>query len=207
MENKLMPVVEESENIPVVNEEEGNLKVDIVDNPLDDSSVPEQLIEVVEKEIIPQEDIFKDVKPVVKKPKRTRKMNPQALESLAKARAKANETRKRNKELRMKGEMPTPTQKKKIEEEIEIEKKRPVVNNITHKTENITNTITHDDIEAIVQKSTKKTLEEYDLTRKARKDKKKKDNEEATQKQQVRNTILKAQGYKYGQDNFYGGCF
>ena len=87
MENKLMPVVEESENIPVVNEEEGNLKVDIVDNPLDDSSVPEQLVEVVEKEIIPQEDIFKDVKPVVKKPKRTRKMNPQALESLAKARA------------------------------------------------------------------------------------------------------------------------
>ena len=47
MENKLMPVVEESENIPVVNEEEGNLKVDIVDNPLDDSSVPEQFVEEI----------------------------------------------------------------------------------------------------------------------------------------------------------------
>ena len=45
------------------------------------------------------------------------------------------------------------------------------------------------------------------MTRKVRKEKKKKDKEEATQKQQVRDTILKAQGLKYGQDNFYGGCF
>ena len=206
-----MPKVEKQKDIEDIDENK-SLSVDIQDEPINepDESIeePDEIIKVEEKPIIPQEEIFKDAPPpVVKKPKRTRKMNPAALESLAKARAKANETRKKNKELRMKGEMPTPTQKKKIEEEIEIEKKRPVVNNITHKTENITNTITHDDIEAIVQKSTKKTLEEYDLTRKARKDKKKKDNEEATQKQQVRDTILKAQGLKYGNDGFYAGCF
>ena len=212
MENEFMPKVEEPKDIEDIDENK-SLSVDIsseaaVNEPEESIVEPNDIIEVEEKPIIPQEDIFKDAPPpVVKKPKRTRKMNPQALESLAKARAKANETRKKNKELRMKGEMPTPTQKKKIEEEIEVEKKRPVVNNITHKTENITNTITHDDIEAIVQKSTKKTLEEYDLTRKARKEKKKKDTQEETQKQQVRDTILKAQGYKYGADGFYSGCF
>ena len=45
------------------------------------------------------------------------------------------------------------------------------------------------------------------MVRKARKEKKKKDTAEATQKQQVRDTILKAQGLKYGNDGFYGGCF
>ena len=106
MENKLMPVVEKAEEIPALNDEVGNLKVDIQDDiddtPLETSdSEATEMVEVVEKEIIPPEDIFKDVKPVIKKPKRTRKMNPQALENLAKARAKANETRKRNKEARM----------------------------------------------------------------------------------------------------------
>ena len=134
-------------------------------------------------------------------------MTPEALEKLAKARAKGNETRKRNKELRMKGDMPTPTQKKVIEKEIQEAKKRPVVNNIVHKTENITNSITHEDIQKIVQESTKKTLEDYDMTRKARKEKKKKDTEVETQKKQVRDTIMKASGFKYGNDGFYSGCF
>ena len=214
MENKLMPMVEDP--LPEIPETVGpdpdlqvapetvTLSADVEDDPVD---IPDELVEVVEKDLIPTEDIFKEVIPVIKKPKRTRKMTPEALEKLAKARAKGNETRKKNKELRMKGDMPTPTQKKVIEKEIQEEKKRPVVNHITHETKNITNTITHNDIQKIVQESTKKTLEEYDMVRKARKEKKKKDNLEATQKQQVRDTILKAQGLKYGNDGFYAGCF
>jgi hypothetical protein len=214
MENKLMPMVEDAiKDTPLsvlseINHGDTKLEVEINDEtpPHSDEEAVE-MVEVVEKELIPTEEIFKDITPVIKKPKRTRKMTPEALEKLALARAKGNETRKRNKELRMKGDMPTPTQKKVIEKEIQEEKKRPVVNNIVHKTENITNTITHEDIQKIVQESTKKTLEDYDMTRKARKEKKKKDTEEATQKQQVRDTIMKAQGFKYGNDGFYGGCF
>jgi hypothetical protein len=214
MENNLMPQVNDAPKEEVIADRPGasegsNLKIEIQENTEDTVEHPdsEEMVEVEVKPKIPLEDIFKDVKPVVKKPKRRRQMNAKALESLALAREKANATRQRNKEARIKGEMLTPTEQKEKEKEIAEEKKRPVVNNITHKTENITNTITHEDIEAIVQKSTKKTLEEYDLTRKARKEKKKKDNEEETQKQQVRDTILKAQGLKYGNDGFYGGCF
>ena len=218
MENKLMPMVEEPVKDTVLSQiNQGDTKLDVEINDdcetpfetSDDESAPdaEDMVEVVEKQLIPTQEIFKDVTPVIKKAKRTRKMTPEALQKLALARAKANETRKRNKELRMKGEMPTPTQKKVMEKEIQEEKKRPVVNNITHKTENITNTITHEDIQKIVQESTKKTLEDYDMTRKVRKEKKKKDNEEANQKKQVRDTIMKAQGLKYGNDGFYSGCF
>ena len=215
MENNLMPQVNDAPKEEVIaddNSEGSNLKIEIQENPKDTEDtvdVPEsdEMVEVEVKPKIPLEDIFKDVKPVVKKPRRKRQMNAKALESLALAREKANATRQRNKEARIKGEMLTPTEQKEKEKEIAEEKKRPVVNNITHKTENITNTITHEDIEAIVQKSTKKTLEEYDLTRKARKEKKKKDTEESTQKQQVRDTILKAQGLKYGNEGYYSGCF
>ena len=214
MENKLMPMVEDAiKDTPLsvlseINHGDTKLEVEINDDtppPSDDED--SEMLEVVEKELIPTEEIFKDITPVIKKPKRTRKMTPEALEKLAKARAKGNETRKRNKELRMKGDMPTPTQKKVIEKEIQEAKKRPVVNNIVHKTENITNTITHEDIQKIVQESTKKTLEDYDMTRKARKEKKKKDTEVETQKKQVRDTIMKASGFKYGNDGFYSGCF
>ena len=212
MENNLMPQVNDAPKEEVIaddNSEGSNLKIEIQENTEDTVDVPdsEEMVEVEVKPKIPLEDIFKDVKPVVKKPRRKRQMNAKALESLALAREKANATRQRNKEARIKGEMLTPTEQKEKEKEIAEEKKRPVVNNITHKTENITNTITHEDIEAIVQKSTKKTLEEYDLTRKARKEKKKKDTEESTQKQQVRDTILKAQGLKYGNEGYYSGCF
>ena len=219
MNNEFMPQI--IDPLSEIEEEEKSLSVNIQDEPIDESPEPideptepiddsVNIVEVEKPPLIPQQDIFKDAPPpIIKKPKRTRKMNPAALESLAKARAKANETRKKNKEARLKGEMPTPTQKKKIEEEIEVEKKRPVVNNIVHKTENITNNITHDDIQKIVQESTKKTLEDYDLVRKARKEKKKKDNEVATQKQKVRDTIIQAQGLKYGNDGFFAsaGCF
>ena len=217
MENKLMPMVEDpvlevqetvgpdpDPNLQVVPDSEANVTLS---PPSEEEEEEEEMVEVVEKELIPTQEIFKDIIPVIKKPKRTRKMTPEALEKLALARAKGNETRKRNKELRMKGDMPTPTQKKVIEKEIQEEKKRPVVNNIVHETKNITNTITHEDIQKIVQESTKKTLEDYDMTRKARKEKKKKDTEVETQKKQVRDTIMKAQGFKYGNDGFYSGCF
>ena len=81
----------------------------------------EAITGIKEKEYIVPDDVFKKAEefekiveplpvPVIKKTKRTRKMTPEALEKLAKAREKANETRRRNKELRMKGKLKTPTQ-------------------------------------------------------------------------------------------------
>jgi ABC-type methionine transport system ATPase subunit len=129
------------------------------------------------------------------------------LEKLALSRAKGNETRRKNKEARLKGEMPTPTQKKKIVKEQEEEKKRPVVNNIVHETKNITNNITHEDIEKIVNQSTKKTLEEYETVRKQRKAAKQIVKHKEIEQEKVKKTILAAQGYAYGQPNFYANCF
>ena len=122
MENKLMPMVEDAiKDTPLnvlseINHGDTKLEVEITDdtpsNSDEECTAPEGVVDVVEKELIPPQEIFKDIIPVIKKPKRTRKMTPEALEKLALARAKGNETRKRNKELRMKGDMPTPTQKK-----------------------------------------------------------------------------------------------
>lgn len=207
MENEFMPKVDDPKCDEIeIDNNETNINLEIQENEIDEPVESEEIIEVEEKQLIPQENIFKDVPPpVIKKPRRTRKMTPAALESLAKAREKAKITRSKNKEARSKGEMIYPTEKKKIEKEVAEEKKRPVVNNIVHETKNITNNITHEDIEAIVQKSTQKTLEEYDNVRKARKIKKKKDNEVENQKTLVKNTILKAQGMT--NTNFYSGCF
>ena len=207
MENEFMPKVDDPKCDEIeIDNNETNINLEIQENEIDEPVESEEIIEVEEKQLIPQENIFKDVPPpVIKKPRRTRKMTPAALESLAKAREKAKVTRAKNKALRSKGEMIYPTEKKKIEKEVAEEKKRPVVNNIVHETKNITNNITHEDIEAIVQKSTQKTLEEYDNVRKARKIKKKKDNEIQSQKEQVKNTILKAQGIP--NTNLYAGCF
>ena len=91
--------------------------------------------------------------------------------------------------------------------EQEEEKKRPVVNNIVHETKNITNNITNEDIQKIVEQSTKKTLEDYDTVRKQRKAEKKVVKQKEIQQQQVKKKILAAQGFKYGDENFYGGCF
>lgn len=168
----------------------------------------EALPEPIKKEPIPTEDIFKDASPpIIAKPKKKRTMTPAMLEKLALSRAKGNETRRKNKEARLKGEMPTPTQKKAVEKEIQEEKKRPVVNNIVHETKNITNNITHEDIEKIVNQSTKKTLEEYDTVRKQRKAAKQIVKHKEIEQAKVKKTILAAQGYKFGDENFYSGCF
>ena len=205
MNNLLPEVVDEIEPI-----ETPDIDLDNGDNKdeEEDTEGAEQLPEPIKKEPIPTEDIFKDAPaPIIAKPKKKRTMTPLMLEKLALSRAKGNETRKRNKEARLKGEMPTPTQKKKIVQEQEEEKKRPVVNNIVHETKNITNNITHEDIQKIVQESTKKTLEEYDTVRKQRKAQKQIVKHKEIEKEKVKKTILAAQGYAYGQPNFYANCF
>lgn len=205
MNNLLPEVVDEIEPI-----ETPDIDLDNGDNKdeEEDTEGAEQLPEPIKKERIPTQDIFKDAPaPIIAKPKKKRTMTPLMLEKLALSRAKGNETRKRNKEARLKGEMPTPTQKKKIVQEQEEEKKRPVVNNIVHETKNITNNITHEDIQKIVQESTKKTLEEYDTVRKQRKAQKQIVKHKEIEQEKVKKTILAAQGYAYGQPNFYANCF
>lgn len=203
MNNLLPEVVDEVEPV-----ETPDIDLDNGDNNEEEEEPIEQLPEPIKKEPIPTEDIFKDAPaPVIAKPKKKRTMTPLMLEKLALSRAKGNETRRKNKEARLKGEMPTPTEKKKIIKEQEEEKKRPVVNNIVHETKNITNNITNEDIQKIVEQSTKKTLEDYDTVRKQRKAEKKVVKQKEIQQQEVKKKILAAQGFKYGDENFYGGCF
>jgi len=172
---------------------------------------------IKEKEYIVPEDVFKKAEefekiveplpvPVIKKPKRTRKMTPEALEKLAKAREKANETRRRNKELRMKGQLKTPTQIKEDKKKEIIEQKRPVVNNIVHETKNITNNITEEDIARISTEATRKTLLEYEIIRKERKEAKKKKKEEEQYKLEITNKINTALG-RPAQNNFVNHYF
>ena len=203
MNNLLPEVVDEVDPV-----ETPDIDLDNGDNNEEEEEPIEQLPEPIKKEPIPTEDIFKDAPaPVIAKPKKKRTMSPAMLEKLALSRAKGNETRRKNKEARLKGEMPTPTQKKKIVKEQEEEKKRPVVNNIVHETKNITNNITHEDIEKIVNQSTKKTLEEYDTVRKQRKAAKQIVKHKEIEQEKVKKKILAAQGYAYGQPNFYANCF
>tara|TARA_R110000772_G_scaffold70622_2_gene155221 strand:- start:2326 stop:2940 length:615 start_codon:yes stop_codon:yes gene_type:complete len=203
MNNLLPEVVDEVEPVEIP-----DIDLDNGDNNEEEEEPIEQLPEPIKKEPIPTEDIFKDAPaPVIAKPKKKRTMSPAMLEKLALSRAKGNETRRKNKEARLKGEMPTPTQKKKIVKDQEEEKKRPVVNNIVHETKNITNNITHEDIEKIVNQSTKKTLEEYDTVRKQRKAAKQIVKHKEIEQEKVKKTILAAQGYAYGQPNFYANCF
>lgn len=172
---------------------------------------------IKEKEYIVPDDVFKKAEefekiveplpvPVIKKTKRTRKMTPEALEKLAKAREKANETRRRNKELRMKGKLKTPTQIKEDKKKEIIEQKRPTINNIVHKTENITNNITEEDIARISTEATRKTLLEYELIRKERKEAKKKKKEEEQYKLAITNKINSALG-RPSQNNFVSHYF
>jgi len=170
---------------------------------------PEPLPEKVKIDV---DNVFKkseilDNAPTIKKQKRTRKMTPAALEKLAIAREKGLEKRRKNKELRQKGELPTPSQLKDEKKKKEMEYKRPVVNNVTHKTENITNNITHDDIINISKKATQDALEEYEVKRKARKQAKKVKFEQENQKTIVKNKINTALGHKYGSENFFDTCF
>ena len=202
--NNLLPEVVDDISLPDPAE---TINV-VADQEAEEEESIEALPEPIKKEPIPTEDIFKDASPpIIAKPKKKRTMTPAMLEKLALSRAKGNETRRKNKEARLKGEMPTPTQKKAVEKEIQEEKKRPVVNNIVHETKNITNNITHEDIEKIVNQSTKKTLEEYDTVRKQRKAAKQIVKHKEIEQAKVKKTILAAQGYKFGDENFYSGCF
>ena len=205
--NNLLPEVEDDISDPDP-AETINVVTGGEDQDAEEEESIEPLPEPIKKEPIPTEDIFKDASPpIIAKPKKKRTMTPAMLEKLALSRAKGNETRRKNKEARLKGDMPTPTQKKVIDKEIQEEKKRPVVNNIVHETKNITNNITHEDIEKIVNQSTKKTLEEYDTVRKQRKAAKQIVKHKEIEQAKVKKTIMAAQGYAYGQPNFYANCF
>jgi len=196
---------------------------EIVDEP-EPEPKPEPLPQVPEPEPLPQvpepepeekvkiqlENVFKkseisDVVPVIKKPKRTRTMSALALEKLAIARAKGLETRRKNKLLREQGKMATPTQKKAQVKADEVEAKRPVINNVVHKTENITNTITHDDIMKISKKATQDAMDEYENKRLERKALKKKKYEKENHATIVKNKINSALGMQ--STNPFDICF
>jgi len=203
MDSVMPEIIDAPEPEPDINPEVEN--EEIVDEP-----EPEILPEPVEKEHIPANTVFKDSSeplptdaPIIKKVRKKRTMTPEALEKLAKSRAKANETRKRNKELRMKGELPTPTQKKQIKIDKEIEAKKPVINN--YETKNITNNITHEEIEAISMKATAKALDQYEKVRKERKANKKKVKEQEDHRTIVKHKINSAM--RVGDEDFFTHCF
>ena len=203
----ILPEIIEKEVIEenVIDEEE-----DALPDPEPKLKISKEEVFKDEPELITPKTIVADT-PVVKKTKRTRKMSEEALKKLAEAREKAHQKRKENAELRRQGKLKTKKQLKEEKQQEEIENKRPVVNNITHKTENITNNITEEDIKRIAletsSKATKQALEGYEAVRKARKEEKRKAREEASEKAKIHSKILKASGYKMGDEGFFGNCF
>jgi membrane protein involved in colicin uptake len=203
----ILPEIIEKEVIEenVIDEEE-----DALPDPEPKLKISKEEVFKDEPELITPQTIVADT-PVVKKTKRTRKMSEEALKKLAEAREKAHQKRKENAELRRQGKLKTKKQLKEEKQQEEIENKRPVVNNITHKTENITNNITEEDIKRIAletsSKATKQALEGYEAVRKARKEEKRKAREEASEKAKIHSKILKASGYKMGDEGFFGNCF
>ena len=210
----LLPNVEQEEKLEVTLSDE-----EVIDEP---TKQDEEIPEIVEKEKIQVEEVFKKAEllpdaPTIKKVKRTRKMTPEAIEKLAIAREKALETRRKNAALRKEGKMPTKKQIKenKIKEEeekekeIAEEKKRPVINNITHETKHITNNITEEDIKRIALESSSRATQEalagYEAVRKERKEAKRKKKEEENHRVNVAQTINKALGRN--DPNFYDNCF
>ncbi len=209
----LLPNVEQEEKLEVTFSDE-----EIIDDEptkQDEEEIEEEAMpEIVEKEKIQVEEVFKKAEllpdaPTIKKVKRTRKMTPEAKEKLAIAREKALETRRRNAELRKEGKMPTKKQIKENKIKEEEEKKRPVINNITHETKHITNNITEEDIKRIALESSAKATQEalagYEAVRKERKEAKKKKKEEENHRVNVAKTINKALGRN--DPNFYDNCF
>tara|TARA_R110000803_G_C11938867_1_gene316309 strand:+ start:310 stop:963 length:654 start_codon:yes stop_codon:yes gene_type:complete len=175
----------------------------------DEEIVPE----VETKQFLKEEDIFTkhneitQLVPVVKKVRKKRTMTEESLAKLAIAREKAKESRIRNALLRKEGKLKTKKQVQNDEKLQNIENKRPIVNNVVHKTENITNNITHDDIMRIASETTSKALLSYEESRQMRKVEKKKKYEEEHKKQIIKNTLMNATGRKMGDPGFYSSCF
>lgn len=204
----LLPNVEEDKNLTVEFKDE---EEDIKEEEEEDEEEP--IVE--EKQQIQVDEVFKkatslaDNAPTIKKVKRTRKMTPEALEKLKVAREKALATRRANATARKEGSMKT---KKQIQDDIvkeEKELKRPVINNITHETKNITNNFSEDDIKRIASQAsaqaTADALAGYETVRKARKEEKKKKREEENHRVTVKQTINRA--LSRNDDDFYANCF
>ena len=192
------PIIQEKEEEP--DEEPEELE--------DEINLEQENNIIIPEDVFKKKDLFlktqlKNV-PVVKKEKKTRKMTPEGLVKLAKAREMAFEKRIKNKELRAQGIIPTPSQKKKAIKDEEIEKARPIVNN--YKTENITNNITHEDIQKIAIQASQDALLGYEEKRLQLKEEKRKKKEFDNQKLHVRNVIRRAQGLENYDPNkiFYG---
>ena len=185
----------------------------IVPEPLEDDDDDEPLPVIEPKLFLTEEDVFSKhneithMVPVVKKVRKRRTMTEESLAKLAIARQKAQETRKRNAELRKEGKMKTKKDIIKDNKLQEIENRRPVVNNVVHKTENITNNITHEDIMKIATETTSQALLSYENERKIKKAEKKKKYEEEHAKQIIKKTLMVATGRTIGSPGFYSSCF
>ena len=181
----------------------------IVPEPLEEEPLPviEPKVFLKEEDIFTKHNEITHMVPVVKKVRKRRTMTEESLAKLAIARQKAQETRKRNAELRKEGKMKTKKDIIKDNKLQEIENRRPVVNNVVHKTENITNNITHEDIMKIASETTSQALLSYENERKIKKAEKKKKYEEEHAKQIIKKTLMVATGRTMGSPGFYSSCF
>tara|TARA_R110000772_G_scaffold25718_2_gene66830 strand:+ start:5458 stop:6042 length:585 start_codon:yes stop_codon:yes gene_type:complete len=170
----------------------------------------DEIIEVVKKEFIPPEEIFKD--PVVKPVKKEKKQLSQArLEQLAKAREKSNLKRKLEREEKdaevekILSQKKDEYVKKKVEKAVkkqvkEVDSEQVIVNNVS------TN-ISPDHIQDIVSQSILK----YDTQKKAEKVEKKKKKAVELENERINNTIRRAQGQpaslKPMDEGYFSQCF
>ena len=170
----------------------------------------DEIIEVVKKEFIPPEEIFKD--PVVKPVKKEKKqLSPARLEQLAKAREKSNLKRKLEREEKdaevekILSQKKDEYVKKKVEKAVkkqvkEVDSEQVIVNNVS------TN-ISPDHIQDIVSQSILK----YDTQKKAEKVEKKKKKAVELENERINNTIRRAQGQpaslKPMDEGYFSQCF
>jgi len=205
------PVPEISEEMPLSQEEAGDLNVEINDEESEEEPEEQEIIpEVKERVKIDNKIIFQDppnVKPVAKK---KRVMSEAKLKQLADARAKANATRTANKEAKLKAkkEIQEATQKMIVQKQEEyVEQKVSKIKKQIDKEPVIIqkNSVSAEDIENIVGNA----ISKYDSDRIARKEEKRKKKEEADKHKKINATIKKAQGHALTpqESGYFDSCF
>ena len=134
----------------------------------------------------------------ITKPKRT--ITDEHRERLRLGREKALATRRANKEKKLLGKAEQP---KQTDKELEPTPAPPQKEKIVYEKQDFSKI----DIESMVATASAKALEDYELLRKQRKQKKVVAQKEETDRQKIRDTIHKAQTPSWKTDNPFSNCY
>lgn len=203
--------------VDLIQEEPDPLEEEIMsDEEGEPEPVKERVLpEVSEKVMIPEEDIFVDKKPKKKvqnaEPKKKRQVSEEQLERLRKGREKALAVRRakaqEKKEIKELQDKKKKKDIQKLREEVEEKPKEPPPTPAPRKT--ITSL---DDLPAdLLVELQKKAIEGYDMKRKARKEEKKKIQQQTLNnninRDMINNALKPQQPKQYGEAGYFSDCF